>query len=205
MKHAELLTAARRVLWRTWNSSSEEIGASGAQGLLDAGMLVEPGGAAELTSYRALQLGTPEGRISAKCENSQHPVWLRNLDDVRGCPWCRLDAIEREQDEQRESERFEPDPVTGGAPVRPAGLTSDELASLPAGSYLCTCDHWDNVHGPFCMADACECGRFEHPPSVGPAPRPRGASEIKHPVMRPTRDHFAENPMPEQKTKGDAA
>lgn len=49
---------------------------------------------AELTPFRALELGTPEGRISAKCENAKHPVWLRDLDDARGCPWCRVAELE---------------------------------------------------------------------------------------------------------------
>ncbi|MDP9953082.1 MULTISPECIES: hypothetical protein [Streptomyces] len=43
-----------------------------------------------LGQYQALELGTPEGRVSAKCEDSTHPVWLRDLDDMRGCPWCRI-------------------------------------------------------------------------------------------------------------------
>ena len=32
----------------------------------------------------------------------------------------------------------------------------------------------------------------------------RGASEIKHPAMRPTREHLADNPLPEQRTDGAA-
>lgn len=51
---------------------------------------------AELASYRALELGTPQGRVSAKCEDAAHPVWLRELDDVRGCPWCRVAEMERD-------------------------------------------------------------------------------------------------------------
>ncbi|WP_405506476.1 hypothetical protein OG323_06505 [Streptomyces cyaneofuscatus] len=47
-----------------------------------------------LGQYQALELGTPEGRISAKCEDSTHPVWLRDLDDMRGCPWCRVAELE---------------------------------------------------------------------------------------------------------------
>ncbi|MFE7395674.1 hypothetical protein [Streptomyces sp. NPDC057557] len=52
--------------------------------------------AAELEQYRALELGTAEGRVSAKCERAEHPVWLRDLDDVRGCPWCELDRVRAE-------------------------------------------------------------------------------------------------------------
>ncbi|MEU0133360.1 hypothetical protein ABZ172_04865 [Streptomyces sp. NPDC006296] len=48
----------------------------------------------ELASYRALELGTPEGRVSARCEDSSHPVWLRDRGDMRGCPWCRVAELE---------------------------------------------------------------------------------------------------------------
>ncbi|MFE7535268.1 hypothetical protein ACFU67_13460 [Streptomyces rhizosphaericola] len=48
-----------------------------------------------LGQYQALELGTPEGRISAKCDDSSHPVWLRDLDDMRGCPWCRMAELEQ--------------------------------------------------------------------------------------------------------------
>lgn len=47
-----------------------------------------------LEAFEALELGTPEGRVSAKCEDASHPVWLRDLDDVRGCPWCRVAELE---------------------------------------------------------------------------------------------------------------
>ncbi|MEU6615352.1 hypothetical protein [Streptomyces parvus] len=57
-------------------------------------LLQSPESAAELLAYRALELGTPEGRISAKCDDSTHPVWLRDLDDMRGCPWCRVAELE---------------------------------------------------------------------------------------------------------------
>ncbi|CAL9348075.1 hypothetical protein SUDANB1_00404 [Streptomyces sp. enrichment culture] len=71
------------------------ITASGwAAALESACMLQSPETAAELAAYRALELGTPEGRVSAKCEDPKHPVWLRELDDVRGCPWCRVAELE---------------------------------------------------------------------------------------------------------------
>lgn len=50
--------------------------------------------AAELTAYRALDLGDPDGRVSASCDNPEHPTWLRAPDDNRGCPWCRTDELE---------------------------------------------------------------------------------------------------------------
>lgn len=50
--------------------------------------------AAELAAYRALDLGDPDGRVSASCSNPEHPTWLRAPDDTRGCPWCRIAELE---------------------------------------------------------------------------------------------------------------
>lgn len=50
--------------------------------------------AAELAAYRALELGDPDGRVSASCGNPEHPTWLRKPDDNRGCPWCRTTELE---------------------------------------------------------------------------------------------------------------
>ncbi|MFJ3923078.1 hypothetical protein [Streptomyces sp. NPDC090022] len=44
-----------------------------------------------------------------------------------------------------------------------AGLSEVELRRTAPGTYRCTCGHWDNVHGPFCFAEACECGNFAYP------------------------------------------
>lgn len=52
--------------------------------------------AAELAAYRALELGDPDGRVSASCDNPEHPTWLRALDDNRGCPWCRIAEVRTE-------------------------------------------------------------------------------------------------------------
>jgi hypothetical protein len=52
--------------------------------------------AAELTAYRALDLGDPDGRVSASCDNPEHPTWLRAPDDNRGCPWCRIAEVRTE-------------------------------------------------------------------------------------------------------------
>ncbi|WP_439947225.1 hypothetical protein [Streptomyces sp. BBFR109] len=50
--------------------------------------------AAELAAFRALDLGDVDGRVSASCDNPEHPTWLRKPDDVRGCPWCRIAELE---------------------------------------------------------------------------------------------------------------
>lgn len=49
---------------------------------------------AELEQYTALDLGAPDGRVSASCDTSEHPTWLRKPDDTRGCPWCELEPYE---------------------------------------------------------------------------------------------------------------
>ncbi|MER5694864.1 hypothetical protein ACWDBO_31140 [Streptomyces mirabilis] len=51
--------------------------------------------AAELAAYRALELGDPDGRVSASCDNPEHPTWLRAPDDTRGCPWCRIAELDQ--------------------------------------------------------------------------------------------------------------
>ncbi|MFJ6729393.1 hypothetical protein ACIQPQ_31275 [Streptomyces sp. NPDC091281] len=50
---------------------------------------------AELESFRALELGDPDGRVSAACGDPSHPTWLRAKGDGRGCPWCRIAELEK--------------------------------------------------------------------------------------------------------------
>ncbi|MGW7785979.1 hypothetical protein [Streptomyces tricolor] len=45
----------------------------------------------QLAVYDALELGDLDGRVSASCENPEHPTWLRAKDDNRVCPWCLAD------------------------------------------------------------------------------------------------------------------
>ncbi|WP_392970983.1 hypothetical protein [Streptomyces sp. LN245] len=52
--------------------------------------------AAELAAYRALELGALDGRVSASCDNPEHPTWFRAPDDTRGCPWCRINEVRTE-------------------------------------------------------------------------------------------------------------
>lgn len=53
---------------------------------------------AELEQYTALDLGAPDGRVSATCDTSEHPTWLRKPDDTRGCPWCELDQTRKQSE-----------------------------------------------------------------------------------------------------------
>ena len=256
MKAADLLAAARRILWQTWAETGDELASAGAQALVDQGMLVPPGGAAELERLRLLLDAQPvdlsEEQLGAliaagnhalsdyyherQCACSEYPagcatnpayrrefgywdtdafalgmgavlgVWESIRTDAAAAEIERLRARVAELEALDDEDRFEPHPITGSAPVRPIGLTADELASIPPGTYGCTCGHRDNVHGPFCFAEDCTCGRFEYErPSEGPPPRPRGASEIKHPAIRPTREHLAEHPLPGPRKDGDAA
>lgn len=88
--NARRVSAAADLIHRSQENGKRT--AAGVAADLDAAcMLQSPEVAAELAAYRALELTTVEGRVSAKCENPHHPVWLRNLDDKRGCPWCALD------------------------------------------------------------------------------------------------------------------
>ncbi|MEU3613415.1 hypothetical protein ABZ725_14025 [Streptomyces sp. NPDC006872] len=50
--------------------------------------------AAELAAYRSLELGEPDGRVSACCGDPEHPTWLHAPSDNRGCPWCRIAKLE---------------------------------------------------------------------------------------------------------------
>lgn len=263
MKYADLLATARRVLWQTWMNSSDEIGASGAQGLLDAGMLVEPGGAAELERLRLLlgaqpvelseeQLGAlinaGNGALSdyyheRQCACSEYPAgcatnpayrreagywdtdaFALGMGAVLGV-WesIRKDAAAAElatlRSRVHELESLTPAPIqtcqtcgagyTYGQPCSACQFRSlmaeaqaqqqtenppqegDPLAYGPTG-VRCGCGKDAHSNLVPCQPDPTETPRENEP-------RPRGASEIKHPVMRPTREHLAENPMPEQR------
>ncbi|MFE9448340.1 hypothetical protein [Streptomyces sp. NPDC006739] len=56
---------------------------------------------AELAAYRALDLGDVKGRVSASCDNPEHPTWLRAKDDDRGCPWCTIAELEEQRERRR--------------------------------------------------------------------------------------------------------
>lgn len=75
---------------------SEAVAALGA---LPVPVLPEPQAldeAAELAAFRALELGDPDGRVSASCGNPSHPTWLRAKVDPRGCPWCEIDQAHQD-------------------------------------------------------------------------------------------------------------
>lgn len=95
--------AAETVRARWERQVSTDPQTEAAQALEDTGQLLDPEVAAELVAFRALELGTAEGRVSAKCEDPAHPVWLRGLDDLRGCPWCQVAALLAERHSTNES------------------------------------------------------------------------------------------------------
>ncbi|WP_327162058.1 hypothetical protein [Streptomyces zaomyceticus] len=224
MKHAELLAAARRVLWQTWMNAAEEIGASGAQGLLDAGMLVEPGGAAELERLRLLLGAQPveltEEQLSALVEAGNGA--MSDYYHERACACseypagCATNPTYRREFGYWDTDAFavgmgavlgvwesiRADAATAELAVLRARVAELELLA-PAPIQTCrTCGAGYDLGQP------CSTCRFRSLMSEAQEqaeqPRPRGASEIKHPVMRPTREHLAKNPMPEQKKKGAA-
>ncbi|MGW3164781.1 hypothetical protein ACWC9Q_18295 [Streptomyces sp. NPDC001142] len=59
--------------------------------------LVESQLRARVAELEALQLGAVDGRVSATCDDPQHPTWLRAADDTRECPWCRVAELEAAQ------------------------------------------------------------------------------------------------------------
>ncbi|MFF5451826.1 hypothetical protein ACFY40_11375 [Streptomyces sp. NPDC012950] len=253
MKHSELLAAARRILWQTWTASGDDLASAGAQALLDAGMLVEPSGAAELERLRMLLNASPvelseeqlgalidagNGAVSdyyheRACACSEYPagcatnpayrrefgywdtdafalgmgavlgVWesirtgaapveIAELPDrlaavlterftELGNPFSEMRTQFQGPDRWPASKPVGPNGVaevlrellsepTVGRDLpevtNPAGLTVEELQRTPDGTYRCGCGHWDNVHGPFCFAESCECGDFQYEKNV---------------------------------------
>jgi hypothetical protein len=55
----------------------------------------------KLAAYEALELGDPDGRVSASCDDPEHPTWLRRPDDTRGCPWCQITDLEEQRERRR--------------------------------------------------------------------------------------------------------
>lgn len=58
---------------------------------------------ARVAELEALELGDPDGRVSATCAEPSHPTWLRSTTDVRGCPWCRIAELEAERHSTNEA------------------------------------------------------------------------------------------------------
>lgn len=56
------------------------------------------------------------------------------------------------------AEVIEPELQPLPLPVSEARLSEEELSKIGPGTSLCRCEHWDNVHGPFCFA--CDCLDF---------------------------------------------
>jgi hypothetical protein len=81
------VNAAADVIARAMENG-RRVPAGMALALESAQMLMSPEIAAELESYRALELGAVDGRVSASCGQPNHPTWLRTKDDNRVCPWC---------------------------------------------------------------------------------------------------------------------
>ncbi|MFD0078184.1 hypothetical protein ACFVIY_37785 [Streptomyces sp. NPDC127166] len=83
------------------------------------------------------------------------------------------------------------------------GLGWEELTADEAADTSTNQDEHSVEGEPVCCEDAIAEFRTERGiPAL--RPRSRGASEIKHPAMRPTREHLAKNPMPEQRKDGAA-
>jgi hypothetical protein len=88
-------------------------------------------------------------------------------------------VAELEQQLAGKDRQADEDPITYVLPEAAGGLTAQELALTPDGTYRCKCGHWDNVHGPFCFAAVCDCGKFAHATADGGvSPRVRELREL---------------------------
>ncbi|MCX5112173.1 hypothetical protein OOK13_40440 [Streptomyces sp. NBC_00378] len=67
------------------------------QRIVRGACLVESQLRARIAELEALQLGSVDGRMSATCDNPEHPTWLRAADDTRSCPWCVVAELEAAQ------------------------------------------------------------------------------------------------------------
>lgn len=104
MSAAQRVARAAETIRARWERQvSTDPQTEAAQALEDTGQLLDPEVAAELVAFRALELGDPDGRVSAACGDSAHPTWLRSLNDLRGCPWCRVAALLAERHETNEA------------------------------------------------------------------------------------------------------
>jgi hypothetical protein len=182
MRPEKLLEIGRKLLWSKWQESGDELASVAIASLMDAGMLVEPGGAEELTRRRAqvvhldglltlastLEIPRPGNRLPLLLQRVIGSADRWYISDREGRRWHRL----------------------VGWVFEPGGLTADEHMRDDARYTLAEAVP---------LAQRIAAGDL---PTV-PEP-PQGASEIKHPAIRRTRAHFAENPLPEQRQGGAA-
>lgn len=73
---------------------------------------------AQVAELEALDLGAVDGRVSATCEDSEHPTWLRKPDDARGCPWCRVAELEHAIQQMRDGLTGYDCPPPGETPMQ---------------------------------------------------------------------------------------
>lgn len=121
---------------------------------------------AELEQYEGLQLGHPDGRVSASCDTSEHPTWLRKPDDTRGCPWCEMSkALEVLNDgPQWVNDRVQQHwsvPARNAAEILATALADDseplDSRSEPCGEGHCICYGIGHDHAE--CACGCDCPR----------------------------------------------
>lgn len=121
-------------------------------------MLQPPETAAELTALRNDALNM-RGALSPNGSPRRVPMPLgKELAPV--VEWLLNRVDELEQQLAAKARASDEDPIAYVLPETAGGLTAQELALTPDGTYRCKCGHWDNVHGPFCFAAVCNCGKF---------------------------------------------
>src|SRR5262245_26956090 len=89
----EALRAAQAAFTESGADLYEDVLARALEAVDREGRLV---GAFQAQELERLELAAVDGRVSATCEDPEHPTWLRNPDDMRGCPWCRVAELEAE-------------------------------------------------------------------------------------------------------------
>lgn len=121
-------------------------------------MLQSPETAAELVALRNDVLNM-RGALSPNGSPRRVPMPLgKELAPV--VEWLLNRVGELEQQLAAKARASDEDPIAYVLPETAGGLTAQELALTPDGTYRCKCGHWDNVHGPFCFAAVCNCGKF---------------------------------------------
>ncbi|MFJ7067541.1 hypothetical protein [Streptomyces sp. NPDC101115] len=205
MRAADLLAAARRILWQTWAETGDDLASAGVQALVDQGMLVPPGGAAELERLRLLLDAQPVD-LTEEQLGALIAAGNRALSDYYHERQCACSE-------------YPESCATNRSYRREAGYWDTDAFALGMGAVLGV---WESIRTDAAAAELARLrahvielesladeDRFEPHPITGSAPvrpdPPRGASEIKHPAIRPTREHLAEHPLPGPRKDGDAA
>jgi DNA repair exonuclease SbcCD ATPase subunit len=206
MKNELLLTFARGIVWRTWMTSGDDLASSAVQAFIDEGMLVEPGGAAELEDRRKRLPEVLEQLRRSRQEAKGREAYGKLLKienaglraENRRHITANLEAAERAQ---REIETLR---ARVAELERPAIEAQRNEIRDVLNTSRAEAEQGRDFEGAATVAQQLDAYEAKWAAEDAPPAPPRGASEIKHPAIRRTRAHFAENPLPEQRQGGAA-